>query len=195
MSLYAKTCLLTFCAGLGWSCSSAVPTDVPGVSAVGDHFRSAAGAELEVVLSSRYASGHLGEEVLILGVSLSGADGGKTVKVDRAGITAQTPDRRRLPLMSQDDFRAVFGTLNAAARQAELSSPTALDSRPARRPCNDWFFKAPTDGLTRDVLFISSMDVCDGLLFFHVPGGVQPGRWQLEIALTESDVEIPFVLD
>ena len=33
------------------------------------------------------------------------------------------------------------------------------------------------------------------LLIFHVPGGVQPGRRQLEIALEESDVEIPFVLD
>jgi len=33
------------------------------------------------------------------------------------------------------------------------------------------------------------------LLFFHVPGGVQPGRWELEIALEESAVEIPFVLD
>jgi len=195
MSLFSKTCLLSFCVGLGWACSSAVPTDVPGVSAVGDHVRRTAGTELEVVLSSRYASGHLGEEFLILGVSLSGADGGKTVKVDRAGITAQTPDRRKLPLMSQEDFRAVFGKLNAAARGAELSSPTALDSRPMKRPCNEWFFRAPSDGLTRDVLFITSVEVCDGLLFFHVPGGVQPGRWELEIALEESAVEIPFVLD
>jgi hypothetical protein len=195
MPVFSKTCLLGLCVGLGWSCSSAVPTDVPGVSAVGDHVRRAAGAELEVVLGSRYAAGHLGDEVLILGVSLSGADGGKAVKVDRESITVQTPDRRRLPLMSQDGFRAGYGRLAAAARQAEFSSPTALDSRPSRRPCDDWFFRAPSDGLARNVLFISSIEVCEGLLFFDVPGGVQPGRWELEIALEESDVEIPFVLD
>ncbi len=77
---------------------------------------------------------------------------------------------------------------------AEVFSPTALDSRPTRRPCGDWFFRAPTDGLTRDVLTFSSVEVCDGILFFHVPGGVQPGRWVLEIKLEESIVEIPFVL-
>ena len=195
MSLFSKACVLGFCTGLGLACSSATSIDVPGVSAVGDHVHRTDGAELDVVLSSRYAAGRLGDEYMILGVAFSGADGGTAVKVDRAGITAQTPDRRKLPLMSQEDFRAVFGKLNAAARGAELSSPTALDSRPMKRPCNEWFFRAPSDGLTRDVLFITPVEVCDGLLFFHVPGGVQPGRWELEIALEESAVEIPFVLD
>jgi hypothetical protein len=97
--------------------------------------------------------------------------------------------------MSQAEFRNAYGFLNVPARRAEMYSPTVLDSRPTRRPCNDWLFRAPTDGLARDVLTISSIEVCDGILFFHVPGGTLPGRWELEIELEESVVEIPFVLD
>lgn len=53
----------------------------------------------------------------------------------------------------------------------------------------------PTDEMARDVLTILPIEVCDGILFFHVPGGVHPGRWVLEIKLEESVVEIPFFLD
>jgi len=195
MSSFSRTCLLVIFAGFGWACSSAVPTEVPGVSAVGDHVRIYEGAELEVVLGTRYAAGHVGEEYLLLGASLAGASGERRAEVDRAEISVQTPNRRNIPLLSQADFREAYGKLNVAARQAEVFSPTALDSRPTRRPCNDWFFKAPTDGLARDVLTISSIEVCVGILYFHVPEGVQPGRWALEIKLEDSVIEIPFFLD
>jgi hypothetical protein len=47
----------------------------------------------------------------------------------------------------------------------------------------------------KTVLTISSVEVCDGILFFLVPGGVQSGRWMLEIKLEDTVVQIPFVLD
>jgi len=195
MLMRFRTGLLISCIVFGWACSSAVPTDDPGVSAVGDHVRIYDGAELQVVLGFGYADGHVGEDYLLLGASLAGTSGGSVATVDRTEISVQTPDRRRIPLLSQSDFRVAYGKLNAAARRAEVFSPTALDSTPSRRPCNDWFFRAPTDGLARDTLTISSIEICDGILFFHVPGGVQPGRWELEIKLEESVVEIPFYLD
>ena len=195
MSMRVKTGLLIILAVVAGACSSAVPTGDPGVSAVGDHVRIYEGAELEVVLGTGYAAGHVGEEYLLLGASLAGASGERMAEVDRAEISVQTPDQRNIPLLSQADFREAYGKLNVAARQAEVFSPTALDSRPTRRPCNDWFYKAPTDGLARDVLTISSIEVCVGILYFHVPERVQTGRWALEIKLEDSVVEIPFFLD
>ena len=195
MSMRANTGLLMILAAVVGACSSAVPTEVPGVSAVGDHVRIYEGAELEVVLGTGYAAGHVGEEYLLLGASLAGASGERMAEVDRAEISVQTPNRRNIPLLNQAEFREAYGKLNVAARQAEVYSPTALDSRPTRRPCGDWFFEAPTDGIARDVLTISSIEVCLGILYFHVPEGVQPGRWVLEIKLEESVVEIPFFLD
>ena len=195
MSMCFRTGLLISCIVSSWTCSSAVPTDVPGVSAVGDHVRRYEGADLEVVLGTGYAAGHVGEEYLLLGATLAGTNGERMTTVDRAEISVRTPDRRKIPLLSQEDFREVYGKLNVPARLAEAFSPTMLDSKPTRRPCGDWFFEAPTDGIARDVLTISSVEVCDGILFFHVPGGVQPGRWVLEINLEESVVEIPFFLD
>lgn len=195
MSSFYRTCLLVFYAGFGWACSSAVPTGDPGVRAVGEYRFLYESSELEIALGAGYAAGHVGEEYLLLGASFAGANSERMTTVDRAGISVQTPDRRTIPLMSQTGFLDAFGKLEVAARMAEVFSPTALDSRPTRRPCGDWFFRAPTDGLTRDVLTFSSVEVCEGILFFHVPGGVQPGRWVLEIKLDESIVEIPFVLD
>ncbi len=194
MLSFSRTCLLVFCAGFGWACSSAVPTGDPGVSAVGEHFFLYEGSELEIALGAGYAAGHVGEEFLLLGASFAGANSGRMTTVDRAGISVQTPDRRTIPLMSQAGFRDVYGRLSAAARRAEVYSPTALESRPSRRPCGDWFFRVATDGLARDVLTISSIEVCEGVLIFHVPEGVEPGRWVFEIKLDDSVVEIPFFL-
>ncbi len=195
MSKRFRTGLLISCVVYGWACSSSVPTDVEGVTAVGEHVLVYEGVDLEVVLGTGYAVGHLGDEYLILGASLAGANSNRMTTIDRSKIFVHAPDRRAILLMSQEEFRDAYSSLIAPARRAEVYSPTILDSRPVRRPCDDWFFRPPTDGLARDVLTISSIEVCDGILFFHVPGGVPSGDWALQIKLQNSVVEIPFVLD
>lgn len=195
MSMCFRTGLLIFCIVFSWACSSAAPTDVDGVRAVGDHVLVYEKADLEVVLGTGYAVGQLGEDYLLLGASFAGVNGDRMTTIDRSKIAVRTPDQRTIPLMSQAEFRDAYGMLNVPARRAEVFSPTVLDSRPTRRPCNDWLFRAPTERLARDVLTISSIEVCSGILFFHIPGGVSPGRWTLEIALEDSVVEIPFALD
>lgn len=195
MSGRFRTGLLISSIVAGWACSSAVPTDVEEIRAVGEHVLVYGGADLEVVLGTGYAVGHVGEEYLLLGATFAGVDSNGMTTIDRSKISVRTPDRRMIPLMSQSEFRDAYANLVVPARRAEVYSPTALESRPLRRPCNDWFFRPPTDGLARDVLTISSVEVCDGILFFHVPGGVSSGAWALEIELRERVVEIPFVLD
>ena len=178
MSLCFRTGLLIFYIVSSWACSSAVPTDDPGVSAVGEHFLLYEGPEIEIALGIGYAAGHLGAKYLLLGATFAGNNSGRMARVERAGISVRTPDRQTIPLMIQADFLEAYGKLNAAARRAEVYSPTTLESRP-----------------TRDVLTFSSIEVCEGILFFQVPEGVGPGRWVFEIKLEDSVVEIPFVLD
>lgn len=176
------------------ACASTVPTGEPGVSATGEHYLLAEGPELEVALGTGYANGHLGAEILILGVSLTAAPGVARTVVDRAAISVQTPDRRTIPPLGRDEYRERFAKLHGAARQAAMSSPTLVGTGPGRRPCGEWFYADPTTAFARDVLYVSPFEACDGELFFEVPGGVQPGRWELEIRLEESVVEIPFTL-
>jgi len=190
-----KSLLVVLCVGVVGACSSAVSDGDPGVRAVGEHFLLYGGPEIEIALGVGYAAGHVGEEFLLLGASFAGVNSGKLTVVDRAGISVQTPDRQTIPLLSQAGYLEAYGKLNAAARRAEVTAPTALDSRPTRRPCGDWFFRVPTKGLTRDVLSFPSVEVCDGILYFHVPGGVQSGRWIFEARLEDSVIEIPFVLE
>lgn len=195
MTVRPLSCALMIAAAAVGACSSAVPTGDPGVSAVGNHVRLYEGPELEVALGTGYAAGHLGEDILVLGASLAGSSGSRPVKVHRDDVLVRTPDRRTIQLMTQEEFRTLYGSLSAAVRHAEAFSPTLLDYGGNRRPSSQWFLVAPTEGVARDELVLTAFDVCDGVLLFRVPGGIQPGRWELEIGLEESTAEIPFVLE
>jgi hypothetical protein len=37
--------------------------------------------------------------------------------------------------------------------------------------------------------------ICQGLLYFPVQGGVQPGRWELIIEFEEFDARVPFEIE
>jgi hypothetical protein len=179
---------------LAAACATTVPTGDPGIRAAGSSTLIAEGPELKVALGFGHANAHLGAETLILGLSLAASPGADRTTVDRDRISVQTPDRRRIRLMSRAEYRERFAKLHGAARQAAMLSPTLIGTGQIRRPCGAWFFADPTLDFARDQLVVSPFEACDGELFFSVPGGVQPGRWELEIRLEESTVEIPFTL-
>jgi hypothetical protein len=189
-----KTPAVVVCVAVVAACSTVAPTGAPEVEAIGDDFFAYRGPEIEIVLGTGYADGQGGEFVL-LGASFAGVKSDSMTRVDRSGITLRTPDRQSIPLMSQEAFVDAYGRIATATRLAEAFSPTPLESRPIRRPCGDWFFRAPSDGLTRDVLTFSSIEVCGGVLYFEVPGGVRPGRWVFRVDLEDGVIEIPFDLD
>jgi len=151
------------------------------------------GIEAGVFLSSRYAAGHLGEEWMILMVSLTG-ESKEPVRVERSAVELRGPEGRNFPLPSQRSFRESFGELQPMLRAAEIASLPPGDFSGFRKPCERWFFAATGAGIGHDYLDLTSHRVCSGPLVFLVPGGVQPGRWVLRIDLEESDVRIPFVL-
>ena len=65
---------------------------------------------------------------------------------------------------------------------------------PSRRPCLVQFFVPPGAGVSYDAVTVNDRRVCQGRLFFKVPGGIDPGRWTFGIDLEESTVRIPFEL-
>ena len=151
------------------------------------------GVELGVLMSHRYADGHLGDEGMILLVSMTG-EANATSRVERENISLRGPDGRRYPLPSQQTFREAYGELRHQLRAAEIASPPPGRFSGVREPCGRWYFTAPGDGIGNDFLDLTRHRVCAGPLVFLVPGGIQPGRWVLAIDLEESNVRLPFTL-
>jgi hypothetical protein len=151
------------------------------------------GSELQALVSFRWADAHLGDEWLALVVWLSGGRAATTA-IERDAIQARGPDGTRYPLLSQQAFREAYPEILASLRSVDLSYPPGRGFAGDRRPCGRWFLAGPWEGFAYDTIDVSPFQFCSGLLMFLVPGGVQPGPWELEIDLAESRVRIPFTL-
>ena len=79
------------------SCSSATPTDTPGVERMGRSVLRQYGPELWTVLGYRFATSQVSDEWMILEVALS-SPGGQVAKVTRENVFLRTPNGDRLPL-------------------------------------------------------------------------------------------------
>ena len=151
------------------------------------------GNELQALVSFGWADSHLGDEWLVLAVWLSGGRKATTT-VDGNGILLRGPGGARYPLLSQQAFREAYPEVLTALRAVDFSYPPGRGFAGDRRPCGRWFLAGPWEGFAYDTIDVSPFQFCSGPLVFLVPGGAQPGRWELEIDLQESKVSIPFVL-
>ncbi|MFN3413282.1 MAG: hypothetical protein ACK42L_04390 [Thermoanaerobaculum sp.] len=173
-------------------CSTGVPTGVPGVEQMGATVLRYRGPEVELALGYRFATLSLGEEWLMLDLAITAAPG-KVVEVKRDRVFVLTPDGARLPLVSQEQFAQAYAALQPTLRRAALAAdPLGYFNREI--PCALGFFAAPGEGLVYPSVHLDDRRVCEGRLYFFVPGGVQPGRWTLGIDLVETQVRVPFVL-
>ena len=85
------------------ACSSAVPTETPGVERLGQYILRQNGTEAEVVLGYKYASQSLGEEWLILELAIT-SPAGESAKFERENIWVRTPQGVQVPAASQQSF-------------------------------------------------------------------------------------------
>jgi hypothetical protein len=148
-----------------------------------------------VALGYSHASRSLGDEWLIVAVELTASSRRGATVVNHSDISAITPDGRRLPLISQEEFRSNFGSFRVALERALRSLPILGRYDSAQMPCERWFLADPFGGFAYDEVPVNTFQLCSGPLVFKVPGGVQPGRWRLIIELEESRVDIPFELE
>jgi len=153
------------------------------------------GPELQATVRHYQAGRDLGGDWLILVAHLRGAHSGGITNIHRSNISARTPDGRRLPLITQAEFRKVYTEIHSGIRRATSTSAPLWTYGGDPRPCDRWFLAEPMGGFAQDEISVSNFEVCWGPLVFQVPGGVQPGRWRLVIELVESTANIPFEIE
>jgi hypothetical protein len=177
------------------ACSTGSATVDKGTRQLSRYSVAYQGPELEAVVRTWQAQRDIAEEWLILVVHLRGTHSSRITEIHRKDISVRTPDGRRLPLISQDEFREVYREIHSRVRRATESSAPLSTYRRDLRLCDRWFLVEPTGGFAQNEIAISTFEECWGPLVFAVPGGVQPGRWRLVIVLVESRADIPFELE
>jgi len=181
--------LITVAAVAG--CSSAVPTEDPGVVRLGEYILRQTGPEVDAVLGYRFASASVGDEWLILEVALTSPNG-QSATIKRENVFVRTPSGQRIPLATQREFNEAYGGLRPTLQKAAVSRDPMDYFNASRRDCALGFFTTPGGGVSFDELTLNDRRGCQGQLFFRVPGGIQPGRWVLGIDLEESEIRVPF---
>ena len=174
-------------------CSSATPTDTPGVDRLGEYILRQEGPELVTVVGYRFASSTLGDEWLILEVGLTSPNG-QTAKVTRENIFVRNPAGNNIPVATQKEFTEAYGSLRSTLAKANVDRDPLDYFPPSRIECPIQFFVAPGEGVSFDEVTLNDRRGCFGRLFFKVQGGIQAGRWVLGVDLPESEIRIPFEL-
>jgi hypothetical protein len=188
--LGATVCLLIVVT----ACSSAVPTETPGVERLGQFILRERGPEVELVLGYKFASMSLGNEWLILEIAASSPPGG-TGRIERENIYVRTPEGVRIPAATQAEFGRAYAGLRPAITQSNVARDPLDYFPPSREDCALQLFVAPGEGVAFDQVTVNERRACQGKLFFNVPGGIQPGRWIFGVELQETDIRIPFTLE
>lgn len=174
-------------------CTSATPTDTPGVERMGEYVLRQFGPQLWTVLGYRFASTQVGEEWMVLDLGLSSPNG-QSARVTRDAVFLRSPSGDRIPLATQTEFNQAYGSLRPVIAKSNVNSDPLDYFPPSRVECSIQFFVSPGGGVAFDEVTVSDLRGCFGKLFFEVPGGIQPGRWTLGIDLPESEIRVPFVI-
>jgi hypothetical protein len=176
------------------ACSSAVPTETPGVEQLGQYLMRQNGSEADVVLGYKHAAQSLGEEWLLLELAIT-SPSGESAKFERENIWVRTPAGVQVPAASQKAFGEAYGSMRNKIAQANVARDPMDYFPPNRQACTLDLFVAPGEGVAFDQVTVNDRRACQGKLFFYIPGGVQTGRYVLGIDLQEDEIRIPFTLE
>jgi hypothetical protein len=150
----------------------------------------AKGANLDVVLSYRFARDNRDTNWLMLDALMT-AD--SPVGVPRSAISVRTPSGEVVPLATQREFERSFPqTMWAVTVDRRLMEPIGYLAPQRVRPLR--YFAARGVGIAWDVAYLDEFHNSFGRLFFHLPEGVQKGRYELRIDVPKSPITIPFTL-
>jgi len=148
---------------------------------------------VEVVVDYKFADSSLGEDWLILNVAVTSSQSEAT-EVRSDSVLVRTPDGRTIPLPPYSDFSKAYPEYQSAARRAALASDPVDFTHGGRATCELAFQPLPGTTTALESVYVNMRKICQGLLFFPVQGGVQPGTWQFIIEFEEFEVRVPFVL-
>jgi hypothetical protein len=174
------------------ACSTATPTQTPGVDRTGRTMLRYRGPELEVTLSYGFANANLGEEWLFVDTAITG-NLRESVEVKREKIAVRTPSGDIVPLASQREFGEAYAKLGGALARADIASQP-IGNYPERHEVGLNFLVVPGTGIALESAWVNDRNVAIGRLFFDLPMGVQAGPYELRIDLKETQIRIPFRL-
>jgi hypothetical protein len=148
-----------------------------------------------VVLGYGIANESVKEEWMLLDVGMTVLRGVKGQKITRDQIKLVTPDRQVISLPSQEEYSKARGSLAAMTERANITGESINYFPPgADQACRIGFFSDPTkpmQSLAYDEVDLNSQRACLGRLYFHVPGGIQYGNYNLDVQFANSVVRVP----
>jgi len=148
---------------------------------------------IEVVVDYKFADASLGEDWLILNVAVTSSQSEAT-EVRSDGVLVVTPDGREIPLPAYSQFSKAYPEYQSAARRAALASDPVDFTHGGRATCELAFQPLPGTTSALESVYVNMRKICQGLLFFPVKGGIQPGNWQFVLEFDEFETRVPFVL-
>ena len=161
----------------------------------GQFVRVAETSEGFVVLGYRIANESVNQEWMLLDVGMTVQRGVKSQKITRDQIKLVTPDKQVIPLATQEEYEKARGLI-AAMEKRDAMTGDSIDYFPPGviNPCRIGFFADPARlhmELAYDQVELSSTNACVGQLYFHVPGGIQYGNYNLDVVFANSIVKVP----
>jgi hypothetical protein len=171
--------------------ASVKSTEVPVTKQVGKTVVVYKDARLDIVVSYRFAKQNPGGNWLLLDTFMTANR--DPVAIKRAEVTLLTPDGTIIPLASQELFGSSYpGMAAAVARANAMREP--LGYLPPQRVRRLSFFTEPGRGLAFPEVWLDQWHNTLGRLYFQIPGGVQPGTYQLRFTLKDEQAAVSFEL-
>jgi len=128
--------------------------------------------ELEAELDFHWADRHLGEEWMVLKLSMAGI--GPSTRVDGNAIRIRTPEGHRIPLPDQQEFLEIYPNLRVMLDAAEAWVGPTGKFAGALSPCGHWLSVPRGSANFSRYLEVSPHRVCYGPLAvqrpFHLRG-------------------------
>jgi hypothetical protein len=166
---------------------------VPQVMSMeGAFVRAAYNNEGYVILGYRLANASVGEPWILLEVGTTLREGVPAFKLTRAALSIDTPDGKKVPLPSNEEFRAA--NLMALEQRAKVTTDSINYFPPmATQACRIGFFAELSQrAMAFDEVEVSPMRACLGRLYFPVAGGIKYGQYWLNVQFANSLIRVPF---
>lgn len=159
----------------------------------GEYVRQVSNDEATIVVGYRTANQSVGKEWMLLEVAFT-VFRGHNQTVTREQFTLETPDGTVIPMATQAEAQAETATLKALNRRADVQrEPINYLPKQAQVATPMAFFADPSEPgvLPFDQFGASPEQGRVGRLFFKVPGGIEYGRYFLNVELEESELSVP----
>ena len=187
----AMAALVTGCSS---SSNSKGKTSEPTVDQLGKTISRYRDPLVEVIVDYKFANISQGDNWMILNVAVTTSESA-AIEVRRGNVLVRTPDGRKIPLPPYPEFIAAYPEIQSAARRAALASDPIDFTQAGRQTCDLRFQPLPGTVAALESVYVNMRKICQGLLYFPVQGGIQPGGWEFIIEFEEFDARVPFEIE